>query len=394
MARSASELQSTSRATTATLLPLMAVVLIAFLMIGLAIPVLPLHVHQNLGLGTSCVGLVTGTQFCASLVSRLWAGRFADDQGSKRTMTVGLMAAVAAGLLYLLSLELTATPLVSVTILLLGRAVLGAAESFILTGAVTWGLSRAGQGSAGKVIAWMGTSMFAAFVVGAPLGTALYARSGFGGIALATTLVPLATLLLIVPLRPVAPVHASGPKFWSVLREIWVPGVGAALSAVGFGTISTFSSLLFVERHWSPIWLPFTAYAGGLIAARLAFGDIPDRIGGAKAALFSVIVEAAGLALIYFAQSATMANFGAALSGLGYALVFPGFGVEVARRAGARGRGVAMGAYTACPDFALGVSGPALGLIAASLGLSVVFLISSATVLCAVVVAAWLLYAR
>ena len=35
----------------ATLLPIMAVVLIAFLVVGLALPVLPLHVHQGLGLG-------------------------------------------------------------------------------------------------------------------------------------------------------------------------------------------------------------------------------------------------------------------------------------------------------------------------------------------------------
>ena len=44
-------------------------VLIGFLVIGLALPVLPLHVHQELGLGTFVVGLVTGSQFAASLVS-------------------------------------------------------------------------------------------------------------------------------------------------------------------------------------------------------------------------------------------------------------------------------------------------------------------------------------
>ncbi|KWV60484.1 hypothetical protein AS156_29340 [Bradyrhizobium macuxiense] len=47
------------------LLPIMAVVLAAFLVIGLAIPVLPLHVHQDLGLSAFVVGLVTGSQFAA-----------------------------------------------------------------------------------------------------------------------------------------------------------------------------------------------------------------------------------------------------------------------------------------------------------------------------------------
>jgi hypothetical protein len=38
--------------------------------IGLALPVLPLHVHKDLGLGTFVVGLVAGAQFAASLLSR------------------------------------------------------------------------------------------------------------------------------------------------------------------------------------------------------------------------------------------------------------------------------------------------------------------------------------
>ena len=68
----------------AALLPIMAVVLIAFLVIGLALPVLPLHVHQGLGLGTFVVGLVAGSQFAASLVSRVWSGHYADSRGAKQ----------------------------------------------------------------------------------------------------------------------------------------------------------------------------------------------------------------------------------------------------------------------------------------------------------------------
>jgi hypothetical protein len=54
-----------------TLLPIMAVVLVAFLVIGLGLPVLPLHVHQGLGPGAFVVGLVAGSQFAASLISRV-----------------------------------------------------------------------------------------------------------------------------------------------------------------------------------------------------------------------------------------------------------------------------------------------------------------------------------
>jgi MFS family permease len=139
-----------------------------------------------------------------------------------------------------------------------------------------------------------------------------------------------------------------------VVKRIWLPGLGAALSSVGFGTIAAFSSLLFADHGWTPVWLAFSAYAVALIVARLAFGHLPDRIGGARVALLFSLVEVIGLALMSFASTGSVAALGAALTGFGYSLVFPALGVEAVRRAPAEGRGVAMGAYTACLDLALG----------------------------------------
>src|SRR6478735_8750017 len=90
-----------SRSMTAVL-PIMGVVSVAFLVIGFALPVLPLHVHQDLGLSTFVVGLVTGSQFAASLVSRVGSGHYADSKGPKHAVVVGLLTAAAGGLLYLL----------------------------------------------------------------------------------------------------------------------------------------------------------------------------------------------------------------------------------------------------------------------------------------------------
>lgn len=73
------------------LLPLIAVVLVLFLITGMAIPALPLHVHQQLGLGTFFVGLVSGSQFAASLISRIWSGRYADRRGARPAVIAGLV---------------------------------------------------------------------------------------------------------------------------------------------------------------------------------------------------------------------------------------------------------------------------------------------------------------
>ncbi len=57
------------------LAPIMVVVLVAYLIIGLAMPVLPLYVKQELGLSTFMVGLAAGVEFAAALISRFWSGR-------------------------------------------------------------------------------------------------------------------------------------------------------------------------------------------------------------------------------------------------------------------------------------------------------------------------------
>jgi len=379
--------QRTAQHSVAALLPIMGVVFIAFLIIGLAMPVLPLHVHQGLELSTFVVGLVAGSQFAAAILSRVWAGRYSDASGAKHAVIAGLMIAAAGGLLYLLSLRFVTEPATSATILLLGRALLGVGESFIITGAQSWGLAILGVQNTSKVLAWVGSAMFGAFAAGAPIGTALYALYDFTGIALATTLLPLATLALVAPLRRIrstVPVRAGLLK---VMAAVWVPGVGSALSSVGFGAVTAFSALLFVARGW-PTWPAFTIFALAFVLARIVLGHLADRFGGAKVALMCVVVEAAGLALMELAPGLALALTGAALTGFGYSLVYPGLGVEAVRRVPPQSRGLAMGAYTAILDVALGFGNPALGLLASVAGLGAVFVASAVAALCAAPIAA------
>jgi MFS family permease len=375
----------------AAVLPIVAMIFAGYLVIGIAMPVLPLHVHQGLGFGTFVVGLVAGSQFGASLVSRFTAGHQADRRGAKRVVVIGLLAAGLAGLLYLLSQRFTGVPAVSLGILLLGRAVLGGAESFMIAGALNWGLALAGPNNTGKVMSWVGTAMYVAYAAGAPAGSALYAGHGFTAVAVATTLIPLATLLLVLPLSPVAPSAHAHPAVAKVLRAVWLPGLGLALSSVGFGAITTFTVLLFAQCGWDQAWLAVTSVSVTFILGRLVFGHLPDRIGGPKVALVCVLIEAAGQALIWLSPSAVLVFVGAGLAGIGYSLVYPSFGIEAVRRSPPENRGLAMGAYTACLDLALGIASPVLGLIASGGNLNTVFLASTLTVLCAGFVAARLL---
>ncbi len=380
---------ASTRSSLVVLLPIMAAVLAGFLIIGLALPVLPLHVRSDLGYGTFVVGLVAGAQFAASLVSRVWAGSFSDKYGPKRGVVVGLIAAAVSGLLYLLSLVFVSQPMLSVSILLLGRALLGGAESFIITGGVSWGLGLVDKSRAGKVIAWVGTAMFAAMALGGPVGTQIFSAYGFIAIALVTALLPLLVLVALwrLPALPPHPLKAQS-ALKSVLGSVWLPGLGAATASIGYCAILAFSSLFYAEQQWQPIWLAFSAFGVALIFARIVAGHLPDRIGGAKVALVFVLVQAGGLLLMWLARSPVAASAGAAIAGFGYSLVYPGLGVEAVRGTSPENRGLAMGIYTAFLDVAMAIGSPALGWVAGQAGLAAVYLASALVVLCTAAIAA------
>ena len=373
-----------ARAPMFAIAPIAGIVFSAFFVIGMALPVLPLHVHQRLGMSPFVVGLVAGSQFAAALLSRLWAGRITDTHGAKRAVLMGLIAAVAGAVFYLISLLLVETPGISVGVLLIGRALVGGAESLIITGSMLWGLRRLSPDRSAQAIAWVGMSMFAAMALGAPVGSFVFAQFEFFGIALATTVVLLVTLALIAPMRALPPVASVKAPLSTVVRAVLLPGVGFALSGITFGSVTTFLTLYFALRGWAHGAVAFSMFALALIAIRVFGGHLPDRIGGARVALYCLGIQAVGLMLIAVAGAGWIAIVGAGIAGAGFSLVFPSLGLEAVGRVSPGSRGIAMGAYNAFVDLTLGIGSPLLGLLAGNAGMQAVFWASAAAAVVAI----------
>jgi MFS family permease len=378
----------------ATLLPITLAVFVGFLAIGAVLPVLPVHVHHDLGLSAVVVGVVAGAQFAAALLTRAWAGGLADTRGSKRAVTLGAWVSAAAGGTYLLSTLAPGQPAVAAAVLLAGRVLQGCAESLIVTGALSWGVGLVGPQNAGKVMAWVGIAMYGAYAIGAPLGAHVQGAHQFAGVAVLSTVLPLLAWLVIAPVRPVAITNVKRVPFYRVIGSVWLPGLGLALSSAGFGLLTAFVPLLFADHGWAGPALAFTWFGVAFVGARLVFGHLPDKIGGAQVALACVLIEAAGLALVWQAGSADWVHAGAALIGFGYSLAFPGFGVEAVRRAPPQSRGVAMGAYVAFLDLSLGIVNPGAGAIAKGWGIDSVFFCGALAAVVAALVALRLLWTR
>jgi MFS family permease len=372
------------------LLPLMLTVFVGFLAMGIALPVVPRHVHDVLGQGTVVVGLVMGSQYISSVLGRMGAGGLTDTRGPRRAALAGLVAACGVGITYLACVPFTDSPRVALALLVAARLLTGITESFIITSTMAWGLVRVGPAHAGKVFGWMGVALFGGFAAGAPLGTALYARFGFAGVAVAVSLTAAANLVGTSFMPGVAPSTLPRLPFYRVLHVVKLPGLGLTLCSVGYAMIAAFAVLLFGQRGWGGGALAVTFMGLGFIAGRLLFGHLPDQVGGARVALYCVLVEAVGLALIWAAPHPAWVWAGAALGGGGYGLGFQGFGLEAVRRAPPQSRGSAMGAYVIFQDIAMGLAPPLGGLLADTAGLGAVYLAAAFGALGAAGVAATL----
>ncbi|WP_434609152.1 MFS transporter [Pseudomonas sp. R1-7] len=350
---------------------------IGYLNIGIPLAVLPGFVHGELGFGAVIAGLVISVQYLATLLSRPYAGRIIDNLGSKRAVMFGLAGCGLSGVFMLVSAWSASMPVLSLTSLLIGRLVLGSAESLVGSGSIGWGIGRVGAANTAKVISWNGIASYGALAIGAPLGVWLVNALGLW--SMGVSIILLGVLGLALAWRKTAAPIVVGERlpFMHVLGRVLPHGCGLALGSIGFGTIATFITLYYATQHWDNAVLCLSLFGASFIGARLLFGNLINRLGGFRVAIACLSVETLGLLLLWLAPDAQWALAGAALSGFGFSLVFPALGVEAVNLVPASSRGAAVGAYSLFIDLSLGITGPLAGAIAAGFGFASIFLFAA-----------------
>jgi len=354
---------------------------IAYLSIGLPLAVLPGYVHNQLGYGSILAGFAISCQYVATLLSRPLAGRMADSAGAKRTVMLGLCACGLSGLLLIAAALTKPLPGLSLALLLASRLVLGCGESCVGTGAIIWGIGRVGLTHTARVISWNGITTYGALALGAPLGVLLENNLGLASIGIVVCVIALAGVGLASLQAPIAVVHGERLPFRHVFTRILPHGLGLALGSTGFGSIATFITLYYASRHWPNPAFSLTVFGLLFVGTRLLFANAIKTHGGFPVAIVSFCVEAAGLLLLWLAPIHTLALVGAALTGCGFALVFPALGVEAVGLVPPASRGAALGGYSLFLDLSLGITGPLAGLIAGDFGYAQVFLFAAVAAL-------------
>jgi MFS family permease len=371
-----------------------AVVFLASLTMGMPLPVLPGYVHDTLGFGPVTVGWVIGAQSLATLLSRPLGGAVSDRRGGRAAVILGAAIYALAGTSYAVSSLLAASPGLALGAVFAGRAALGLGESLMITGALAWTIAAVGPAQAGRAMIWCGIAMFAAIAAGAPLGALVFDRFGFLTVGAATIILPCVAAALACAGRPVASAPGKRLPFYRVVGLVLPPGLGLVLSTVGFAALYSFLGLDFSAHGWGGAAIGLSLFGGAFILARLLLGWVPDRVGGAPLALFTLPVQALGQLLVWLAPSPLVALVGAAVTGAGYSLTFPALGIEAVRAAPPQNRGAAMGAYMLFLDIGLAVSGPVAGLVVTRFGFPSAFLLGGAACLAGFAVTCWIVARR
>jgi len=350
--------------------------------IGFTLAVLPVFITRELGFNTVVAGGVMSIQYIMTFLMRAVAGTIVDRNGPKRAVLISMTSFILSGLLLIAVFLTSASPLLSLTLLIGSRLLTGCGEGMVGASPINWALLRVGEKHTATAISYNGIANYSSLAFGAPLG--LWMASSLGNWSLGAATILSALVGLWSAIRKPAlygPKSTSRPPFLRVLKSVSPYGSGLALAGIGFGTISTFITLYFVSRQWSSAALSITAFSTMFVAARLFFSRTINKYGGINVAMICMVAECLGLLMVWQAPSPVLAIAGAGMTGFGFSLVFPALGVEAVKRIPASSKGAALGGYGLFIDISLGITGPLVGFVANHFGLPAIFPFSAALAL-------------
>ncbi|BAU75449.1 putative MFS-type transporter YhhS [compost metagenome] len=350
---------------------------VSFISNGLPLAVLPGHVLNTLGFGSAVAGLVIGTQYLTTLLSRPLAGQLADRFGANRTVMAGLAVLTSSGLLTALAIVLPTSPWVSLALLIAGRILQGLSSALISTPCCTWAIGLHGTARTAQVMSWNGIAAYGGTAIGAPLGVLIRDHLGLAGIGISITLLGFLSLLFAQTRRPAPLLSGVRLPFRSVFLAVLPNGLAVACSSVGFGSLTAFIALYFDNLGWANAAYCLSAFGVAFIFARLASPSALSRFGGYPVVAACMAVQTLGLLLVWLAPSPLVAILGSALTGLGVSWVYPGLAVETLARTPQANRNSALSTLSLFFDLAVGLAGPLMGLAVSGFGLAQVFLCSA-----------------
>jgi predicted MFS family arabinose efflux permease len=347
---------------------------LGYVNIGLPLAILPIFITKTLGFNAIIAGVIISLQYLTTFSMRGYSGKIVDKKGPKPATLISMTCFMLSGVLLFVANETSFSPLLCLSVLVVTRLIAGCGEGMIGASPINWAMLEVGEQHTGTAISFNGIACYGGMAVGAPLGVFLQKYVGIDGVGGLIVCLSLIGFILSKRKKALKSLATENHQpFFKVLKKVLPYGICLALGGIGFGSISSFITLYFDYMHWSNSEFSLTVFGITFIFARLIFSNSIKIRGGVAVCIACFITEIIGLALISVPVSVWFAAIGAAITGLGFSLVFPALGVEAVKLFSSSNKGSALAAYGLFIDISLGITGPLVGLVAESVGMKWIF---------------------
>jgi MFS family permease len=230
----------------------------------------------------------------------------------------------------------------------------------------------------GEAMGIFGMASNIAMAIGPALSMILLLKYDFSILFSISAGIAFVSLLLVLPISETMVVHPKTPLF---SMEALFPSVLMFIISLTYGSIVSFLSLFAQKQGILNPGIFFTVFAVTLILVRALAGKLSDIKGRKFVIIPGMVLITAGLWVLSTAIALETFLAAAFLYGLGFGLVHPSLMALLVDSVSDKGRGAAMGTFTAAFDLGIGAGSIILGLVLQYYGFQVMYTLSGLIVL-------------
>lgn len=337
---------------------------------------LPIYVIVNLGESESKAGLVVTFMLLSAIIVRPFSSKIIDRLGKKRVLIFSIILFMLTTVAYLIAFEFVTLAII--------RFIHGVSFGFLttVTGAIAADIVPAAR--RGEGMGYFAMSMNLAVVIGPFMGLLLLQHISFASLFIVLSSLMAISLIfaLIVNTReqdlPEEFVKTSLSIHDLIDMKALPVTVISGMVGISYGSILSFVPVYAEELNLAKVASYFfLVFAIVMIVFRPYLGRAFDEKGPRIVLVPSLFVFALGLGLLSVTNTATVFLLAAAIIGLGYGTILPGFQTIAVERAGPKRTSQAMSTFFTMYDLGIGTGAFLWGLISSHYSFEIMYMISA-----------------